>query len=94
MYQIVKLVGLLLFAALDFGSAAWRKYQDKVDGVSVDAHVFGIQTGFLVGFTLLVDEREEWWEKRLKFVCWTGYCLGMGLAIGANVLGAGDQQFF
>ena len=84
MYQIVKLAGLLLFAALDFGSAAWRKYQDKDAGISVIAHIFGTLTGFLVGFTLLVDEREEWREKMLKFVCWTGYSLGNGPGSSAS----------
>ena len=92
MYQIVKMAGLLAFGALDFGSAAWRKYQEKDEGVSVVAHIFGLVTGVLVGFTILVDEKEERWEKGLKFVCWTGFCLGMGLALGANVLGAGYWQ--
>ena len=89
MYQIAKLAGLLTFGALDFGSAAWRKYQDKDDGVSVIAHIFGFLTGLLVGFTLLVDEREERWEKRLKLVTWTVYCLGLGMALEANRRAAG-----
>jgi len=54
--------------------------------VSVLAHIFGFLTGLLAGFIVCMDRIEEKWEKVLKQVCWTIFCLALGFVLAVNVL--------
>ena len=76
MYQVLKLVTIFTFATFDFGSAAYMMITGGEDpAVSVLAHIFGFLTGLLAGFIVCMDRIEEKWEKLLKQVCWTIFCL-------------------
>jgi hypothetical protein len=54
--------------------------------VSVLAHVSGALTGFLTGFSLLKDEREERWEKAWKPICLCVFSVGFGMALALNIV--------
>ena len=86
--RIIKLIAILAFTLLDIGLAVYRRYSNHDARISVVAHVFGALAGFLVGFTLLRDIRETSREKRLKFICWSVFCVGFGLALGQNIAGS------
>ena len=87
MYQVLKLVTIFTFAMLDFGSAGYRMIMGGEDTeVSVLAHIFGFLTGLLAGFIVCMDRIEEKWEKVLKQVCWTIFCLALGFVLAVNVL--------
>ena len=88
MLRITKLLAIIAFALLDVGLAAFRRYHDHDVKISVVAHVFGALTGFLIGFTLLRDEKEDPCEKYLKFICWSVFCVCFGLALGINIVGS------
>ena len=85
MLRILKLTALMAFACVSFGSAAVRRYNQHDIGVSMVNHIFGALTGFFAGFNILRDSKEDWWEKHLKFVCWSIFCVGFGLALGVNI---------
>ena len=68
--RLLKLLLLILFTSFDFGSALYRRFvSEENGGTSVIAHSFGFLAGFLVGFSLLRNERTEKWETVLKFSC-------------------------
>ena len=85
MLRILKLTALMAFACVSFGSAAVRRYNQHDIGVSMVNHIFGALTGFFAGFNILRDSKEDWWEKHLKFFCWSVFCVGFGLALGVNI---------
>ena len=87
MYQVLKLVTIFTFAIFDFGSAACKMIMGGEDTtVSVLAHIFGFLAGLLAGFIVCMDRIEEEWEKMLKQVCWTIFCLALGFVLAVNVL--------
>ena len=85
MLRILKLTALVAFACVSFGSAAVRRYNRQDIGVSMVNHIFGALTGFFAGFNILRDSKEDWWEKPLKIICWSVFCVGFGLALGVNI---------
>jgi len=86
--RLLKLVLILLFTSFDFGSALYRRFGSREDsGVSVIAHAFGFLAGFLLGFTLLKNERTEKWETVLKFTCLAIFLLLFIAGLGINIAG-------
>jgi len=83
--RLLKLLSILAFVLGDFGSALHRRYAGQDIGVSVVAHVFGSLAGFLVGFSVLKDEKEELWEKRWKIVCLSVFVLLLGVGLVLNI---------
>jgi membrane associated rhomboid family serine protease len=85
MSRNLKVTGIIIFALVSFSSAGWRRYQLEDAGVSVLAHIFGALTGFLTGFTLLKDEKEERWEKAWKPFCLCIFSVAFGMALALNI---------
>ena len=86
--RLLKLLLLILFTSFDFGSALYRRFVSKVSGgTSVIAHVFGFLAGFLLGFSLLKNERTEKWETVLKFTCLATFLVLFIVALGINFAG-------
>ena len=54
---------------------------------SVIAHSFGFLAGFLVGFSLLRNERTENWETVLKFSCLAVFLVLFVAGLGINFAG-------
>ena len=86
--RLLKLVLILLFASFDFGSALYRRFvSEENGGTSVIAHSFGFLAGFLVGFSLLRNERTEKWETVLKFSCLAVFLVLFVAGLGINFAG-------
>jgi membrane associated rhomboid family serine protease len=86
MSRNLKVTGIIMFALLSFGSAAWRRYHLEDAGVSVLAHIFGALTGFLTGFTLLKDEKEGRWDRAWKQFCMRVFSVAFGMAVVLNIV--------
>ena len=86
--RLLKLVLILLFASFDFGSALYRRFvSEENGGTSVIAHSFGFIAGFLVGFSLLRNERTEKWETVLKFSCLSAFLVLFVAGLAINFAG-------
>jgi rhomboid-related protein 1/2/3 len=73
--RLLKIVSVLMFAVADFGYALYRRFTGEDIGVSVVAHAFGSLTGLLTGFSVLRNEREEGWERKLGRSCLAAFLL-------------------
>lgn len=86
--RIIKLSSTVIFAILDFGYAAFRRYSHLDLGFSVIAHCFGFLTGLLLGFMILKNVKVERWEKRVKVCCLCLFLFLLGMAFGVNLSGS------
>ena len=86
------MTGVLAFFALDFGYAAYQRYNDASaaarSSTSVIAHIGGSVTGILLGFIILKNIKVEKWEKTVKVVCSSLFFFLLGLAFGVNFTGS------
>jgi membrane associated rhomboid family serine protease len=78
MSRNMKVTGIMVFAL-----ASCTQLEDA--GVSVLAHIFGALTGFLTGFTLLKDEKEERWKRAWKPFCLCVFSVAFGMALAFNI---------
>ncbi len=73
--RTMRLVIVVLYCALDTGTAIWHRRRAKIQGrppsvnTSYAAHVAGLIAGLLVGIVVLKNRKVERWERTLKFVC-------------------------
>jgi len=84
--QILRLTAVFLLICLEFIPAALRRYQNKDIGVSVVAHSFGFVSGLMVGAMVLRDTNETVCKRRFKLVVWSVFILGLGAALGINIV--------
>ena len=85
-YGIIRLAGLLLFAALDIGNAVVSRYSMKQNRTSYAAHLSGTIAGFLVGILVLRNLRVRRWEVVVGWFAAVIYILLVGAAILVNVV--------
>jgi len=84
MFQVIKSTVLCCLVALEFGPALWRRVHHEDAGISVVTHVFGFLAGVTMGANLVYDQKEEKWERKVKFVCCSMFCLAFGAALALN----------
>jgi cell division protein FtsW (lipid II flippase) len=90
-YGFIRLVGLLLFAALDIGNAVIERYSMKNNRTSYAAHLSGTIAGFLVGVLVLRNLRVRRWEVIFGWFAAVFYVLLVGAAVLFNVI---NEDYF
>lgn len=90
-YGIIRLIGLLLFAALDISNAVVTRYAATQNRTSYAAHLSGTIAGFLVGVLVLRNLRVRRWEVVIGWSSAVIFVLLAGAAILFNIL---NEDYF
>ena len=92
-YGVVRLAGLLIFAALDIANAVVARYSstDVKHRTSYAAHLSGTIAGFLVGVMVLRNLRVKRWE---LVVGWIAILIYLSLAVAAVLFNILDSEHF